>query len=313
MKVIFFGTTDFAVASLDQLIKDGVDIVGVVTTPDKPGGRGLKEMISSEIYKYASGKNLKIYQPKNLKSPIFLKKINKLNADLFIVVAFRMMPAILWEIPKLGTINLHGSLLPAYRGAAPINWAIINGEKVTGITIFFLDKKIDTGKVIHQKEVEISEEDNFGSLYDKLKHIGANELSKITVNLLNGPLEGIKQNENLVSHAPKLNKENTEIDFNKNAFQIVNLCRGLDPYPTAWFTFDGLKMKVFRCTESFEHVNNAQWESDYKTFLRMSCANGAVNLEDVQMEGKKRMLIKEFLNGYGQKLKKLQMNNLSDT
>ena len=306
MRIIFFGTTDFAVASLEQLHKAGHEILSVVTTPPKLGGRGRKEVIQSAVFNYASEHQLPMLQPATLKGPKFLARINALNADLFVVVAFRMMPEVLWSVPPFGTINLHGSLLPAYRGAAPINWAIIKGEKETGVTIFLLDKKIDTGRILHQKKVIIKAEDNFGALYDKLKIIGANELKTCVENIAAGNIIPLEQDENRASHAPKLDKENTRIDFNLPNHEVVNLCRGLDPYPGAWFDFEGQQMKVYKCDTNEAKLQPGQWSSDYKGQLLIGCKTGSVEIKDLQMEGKKRMSIREFLNGHGQKLKLLQ-------
>lgn len=309
MKIIFFGTTDFAVTSLDHLHKAGHEILCVVTTPSKLGGRGRKEVIQSAVYHFAKERQLPLLQPATLKGPKFLAKINALKADLFVVVAFRMMPEVLWSIPRHGTINLHASLLPAYRGAAPINWAIIKGEKETGVTIFFLDKKIDTGNILHQKKVIIEDEDNFGTLYSKLQVTGAEELNHCVAKISSGTIIPMEQDDEKASHAPKLDKENTHIDFNYTNFEVVNLCRGLDPYPGAWFDFDGQQMKVYKCEANNTVLKPGQWSSDYKGQLLIGCRIGSVELKEIQLEGKKRMSIKEFLNGHAQKLKLLKERN----
>lgn len=308
MRIIFFGTTDFALTSLETLHNAGHEILSVVTTPPKLGGRGRKEIIQSAVFNYAKENHLPLLQPTALKGPKFLGKINNLNADLFVVVAFRMMPEVLWSLPPNGTINLHASLLPAYRGAAPINWAIIRGEKETGVTIFFLDKKIDTGRILHQKKVAIEAEDNFGTLYGKLKIIGANELNSCIENISKGNIITLEQDDNKASHAPKLDKDNTHIDFNVSNLEVVNLCRGLDPYPGAWFEFEGQQMKIFSCEANESIINPGQWTSDYKNQLLIGCRTGSVEIQELQVEGKKRMPIREFLNGHGQKLKLLNKN-----
>ena len=306
MKIIFFGTTDFAVASLDRLVHSTHEVVAVVTVENKLGGRGRKEIIKSAVCVYAENHGLPLLQPKALKGPRFLEKIKHLNADLFVVVAFRMMPEILWSMPPLGTINLHGSLLPAYRGAAPINWAIINGENISGVSVFFLDQKIDTGKIIYRHEVKILPEETFGEYYEKLKQEGANSL-EIAVNMItDNKFEPVPQNENFASHAPKLNKDNTRINFDQPAYSVVNLCRGLNPYPGAWCDFEGSQLKIFSCKMSEDVIATASWVSDYKTYLKIGCKVGSVDLIEIQPEGKKKMSIKEYLNGSGHKIKALK-------
>lgn len=303
MKIIFFGTTDFAVESLDQILKSGHEVAAVVTAENKLGGRGRKELIKSAVCVYAEENGLKLLQPKALKGPKFLEKISKFKADLFVVVAFRMMPEVLWSMPPKGTINLHGSLLPAYRGAAPINWAIINGEKVSGATVFFLDQKIDTGKIVLREELKIEDDETFGSYYDRLKVAGAKTLVNAIEIIATEPITALPQDESKASHAPKLDKENTKINFDLDASDIINLCRGLNPFPGAWFIFEEKVMKVFRCQIHTDAPGPDQWVSDYKSYLRVGCKDYSVELLEIQPEGKKRMSTKEYLNGSGQKLK----------
>ena len=308
MKIVFFGTTDFAVASLDKLLQSNHEVAAVVTAENKFGGRGRKELIKSAVCVFSEAHSLNLLQPKSLKGPRFLGKLNVLNADLFVVVAFRMMPQVLWSMPKHGTVNLHGSLLPAYRGAAPINWAIIRGEKMSGASIFFLDQKIDTGKIIYAVEAEIGPEENFGDYYNKLKIKGANALVEAVTKIENNDFIALAQDESNASHAPKLDKENTKIDFTKSAAEVVNLCRGLDPYPGAWCSFEGNNLKIYKCEEIESDLNSEKWESDFKNYLNIGCNGGAVSVIELQPEGKKRMSIKEYLNGAGQKLKALKGN-----
>lgn len=303
LKIVFFGTTDFAVTSLDALSDAGFEILAVVTTVDKMGGRGHKEVLSSAVKKYASEKQMAILQPKSLRGPKFLKKLSDLQADLFVVVAFRMLPMVVWSMPAWGTINLHGSLLPQFRGAAPINWAIIKGVETTGVTVFFLDESIDTGQIIYQAELEVFSNDTFGSLYERMKPFGASALVKAVYLIQSEQFKPLPQDASKVSYAPKLSRENTQIDFDKSGKEVVNLCRGLNPFPGAWFVLHGMKIKVIQCTEIQKRLNTGQIDTDYKSYLHIGCSENSVSLEIIQPEGKKVMAINEFLNGYGQKLK----------
>ena len=255
LRIVFMGTPGFAVATLKAIVEAEYNIVGVITAPDKPAGRGRK-IQESEVKKYALDKGLKILQPEKLKNPEFIAELESLKPDLQIVVAFRMLPEIVWQIPKIGTFNLHGSLLPQYRGAAPINWAVINGEKATGLTTFLIDKEIDTGRILLQKEVEILNIDSAGSLHDKMMIIGA-ELVKETVELIATgdfnakPQEAFFANAEELKHAPKIFKEDCKIDWSRDASQIYNFIRGLSPFPGAWTSLKNLKtgkkinLKVF--------------------------------------------------------------------
>lgn len=302
------GTPEFAVASLDALVKAGCTIIGVITAPDKPAGRGM-ELQQSAVKKYAVEKGLHILQPEKLKNPEFLAKLKSLNADLQIVVAFRMLPEAVWNMPPMGTINVHGSLLPKYRGAAPINWAIINGEKETGVTTFKLKHEIDTGDILLQEKIIISANETAGELHDEMKEVGATLLVKTIVGLANGSLKEIPQlppTSNLqpqtIPHAPKIFTDTCKIDWNKPVEEVYNFIRGLSPYPAAFTFLDGKKLKIFSAIpEIMQHTENEQnqpYFTDKKTFLKFACANGYISVKEIQLEGKKRMLIEDFLRGY---------------
>src|SRR5688572_19640495 len=270
-RIVFMGTPDFAVASLDALIKAGHNIVGVITAPDKPAGRGMK-LNESAVKKFALEHSLKILQPEKLKNPDFLKQLKELRADLQVVVAFRMLPEQVWNMPPLGTINVHASLLPKYRGAAPINWAIINGEQQSGVTTFKLTHEIDTGNILLQQKVKIEEDDDAGSLHDKLKYAGAELLVKTVEGIVENKITGQPQPQGATLHAPKLNTETAKINWNLPAEKIHNLIRGLSPYPAA---FTELKGKVFKIYQSgfkiiTPSVSPGEYETDNKTYLRFA-------------------------------------------
>ena len=302
LKIIFMGTSDFAVKSLDNLLLNNFDVKAVVTAPDRKSGRGNK-INYSDIKKYSLNKNLKLLQPENLKQTNFIKEIKSFNADIFIVVAFRMLPKIVWEIPKKGTINLHASLLPQLRGAAPIHWAIINGFKKTGVTTFFINGKIDFGDIIEQKEVEIGDFENTGSLYEKLKITGSLLILSTLKLISKNNLKIIKQSNSLnLVKAPKLNKENTKIDWNKSGFEIFNFIRGLSPFPSAW-TKDEKNNKIiklfnviFHKETKTQHLNGLI--SIKNNMLKILLKDGYLEVLEIQIEGKKRMSGKEFINGY---------------
>lgn len=300
MKIIFMGTPDFAVPCLDILVKNGYQIVAVITAVDKYGGRGKKTLIESPIKKYAEKHKLKILQPKNLKSKIFQKKLRALEADLQIVVAFRMLPESVWNMPKHGTYNLHGSLLPAYRGAAPINWAIINGETQTGVTSFKLKHEIDTGDTLFQNKLPIYHYDTVKQVHDRMQLLAASTILKTVDAIENDHLELILQDDSKVSHAPKLFSETCEINSNQTLSQIHNFVRGLNPFPTAWTSLDDKKLKVYGISmEEAEDDNEVgRWFSDQKSYLKMKVSNGYIHVLDLQLQGKRRMVVKEFLNGY---------------
>ena len=316
LRIIFMGTPDFAVPSLDILLQNNYNVVGVVTAPDKPAGRG-QQLNQSAVKKYAVEKNLKILQPEKLKAPEFINELQSLEANLFIVVAFRMLPEIVWQMPKFGTFNLHASLLPQYRGAAPINWAVINGEKETGVSTFFLQHEIDTGNIILQEKINIEDNDNAGTVHDKLMNIGSGLVLKTVKEIEENKVEQIAQILNLkceisLKHAPKIFKETCLIDWNKTAEEINNLIRGLSPYPTAFTYLNGQILKIFAAEINREVVNFSQAQfnntensssktqilSDNKSILSFKCADKWLNVLELQLEGKKRMRTEEFLKGF---------------
>ena len=309
MKIIFMGTPEFAVESLDILVKNNYDIVGVITVPDKPAGRG-QQLHQSAVKKYALEKGLTILQPEKLKDETFLNQLRELKADLQIVVAFRMLPEVVWNMPPMGTVNLHGSLLPQYRGAAPINWAIINGETETGVSTFFLQQEIDTGKIIFREKTPINETDDAETIHDRLMHIGAslilktvqaiekNDYPQTDQSILIGENEEIKT-------APKIFKEDCAINFNRPLHQVYNFIHGLSPYPAAHTTLcapDGkqISLKIFKCTKEPMHIDFSPGSisTDSKTYLKIACTDGYLSVTDLQLAGKKRMLTGDFLRGF---------------
>jgi methionyl-tRNA formyltransferase len=298
LRIVFLGTPDFAVASLDALLKAGGNVVAVVTAPDKPAGRGM-QLQTSAVKKYAIEHRLPVLQPEKLKDPQFICDLTTYKADLQVVVAFRMLPEVVWNMPPLGTVNVHASLLPQYRGAAPINWAIINGEKITGVTTFRLKHEIDTGDILLQKEVEISADENAGSLHDKLMNAGVELVVKTVKGLAEGSLKEVPQTmTGNLKHAPKLFKEDMKIDWTAPVEKINNLVRGLSPYPSAFTTFQGKILKVYKSHFEKSAENTiGSFESDGKHYLRFAGSDGWVYLDEVQMEGKKRMDIESFLRG----------------
>lgn len=298
------GTPDFAVASLDALVKAGFPVVGVVTAPDKPAGRGMK-LTESAVKQYALSKGLNILQPVKLKDPVFLEQLRSLGADLQVVVAFRMLPEVVWNMPPMGTINLHGSLLPQYRGAAPIQWAVINGEKETGVTTFKLRHEIDTGNILLQESFPIGDDETTGEVHDRMKAIGAALLVQTVHGLANGTLQA-KEQSGLISgnmqlkHAPKIFTETCRINWQNTTTHIHNLVRGLSPFPGAFTTLDGKTVKIYRSSqEKTMHTHPpGQVFTDGKTFLKFSCADGYIYVLDLQLEGKKRMAVADFLRGW---------------
>ena len=299
MRIVFMGTPEFAVASLKAVIDTGHEIAAVITVPDKPAGRGQKLAISA-VKEFALTQSITILQPAKLKDPDFLVELKMLNADLFIVVAFRMLPEVVWSMPKYGTINVHASLLPQYRGAAPINHAIMNGETETGVTTFFITKEIDTGPLILQKSINIGKNDTAGDLHDKLMILGAQTLTK-TLNLIeNGELVSIPQSTTeVLLTAPKIFKEDCEIDWETSGEEIFNFIRGLSPYPTAYTSMRNLKLKIFSADfilQSHEDEPGTYF-TDGSAELRFACTNGFILIKELQLEGKKRMKVSEFLRG----------------
>lgn len=300
LRIIFMGTPEFAVPSLQSLVESNSNVVAVVTVPDKPAGRGQKQT-ASPVKIYAESQGIPVLQPEKLKNPAFLEELKSYNADLQVVVAFRMLPEVVWSMPSKGTFNLHSSLLPQYRGAAPINWAVINGETETGVTTFFIEKDIDTGKIIFQDKEPISPEDNAGTLYERLMRKGANLVVKTVHAIEEGsyPQEPQSEPEDIKA-APKIFRETCEIDWNRPAAEIHNFVRGLSPYPAAWTTLNGLSCKVFK-TKIVESEGNAQpgeYHSDGKSYLHFHTADGWLAIEELQIEGKKRMAVGDFLRGY---------------
>ncbi|MBL7931115.1 MAG: methionyl-tRNA formyltransferase [Bacteroidia bacterium] len=309
MKIVFMGTPDFAVRSLELLLDNGYEVVGVVTAPDKPSGRG-QQMSASAVKKFAIERNLKVLQPVKLKDQNFLNELRNLQADLQFVVAFRMLPEEVWNMPKLGTYNLHASLLPNYRGAAPINWAVINGEQESGVTTFKLKHEIDTGNILYQEKVSITPEMNAGDLHDVLMEKGAKLIVKTAAELKRcldkneEPLFKV-QDETKVSHAPKIFKDTCRINWNKNALQIHNLIRGLSPYPTAFTILSGAageerSIKIFASAYELAPHNNTNGSliTDAKSYIKVYCKDGVLEIKDLQLEGKRRMSVSEFLRGY---------------
>lgn len=323
-RIVFMGTPEFAVASLDALVKAGYSIVAVITAPDKPAGRGL-QLTESAVKKYALEKELKILQPEKLKNPLFLEELQALGADLQVVVAFRMLPELVWNMPPMGTVNLHGSLLPQYRGAAPINWAVINGEKETGVTTFKLQQDIDTGNILLQDRFPIGEQDTAGEIHDRMKEIGARLLVKTVEGLAAGTLKGIPQqamiftgssvlHDNIPSaqsgmanttpatlrHAPKIFTDTCKIDWNKPIAEIHNLIRGLSPFPAAFTHLDGKLFKIYRAEKESASpaIQPGTHTTDQKTYLKFAAPDGYIQVTELQLEGKKKMKIEDFLRGY---------------
>ena len=321
LRIVFMGTPEFAVASLDALVKAGCNIVGVITAPDKPGGRGM-QLQQSAVKKYAVENNLNFLQPEKLKNPEFLEQLKLLKADVQIVVAFRMLPEIVWNMPHMGTINLHGSLLPQYRGAAPINWAVINGEEETGVTTFKLQHQIDTGDILLQQSFAIGENETAVEVHDTMKEMGAQLLVKTIKGLAEGTLKETPQlsmvnsqwsiekpeasgshspltSHHSPKHAPKIFTETCKIDFTKTVEEVHNLIRGLSPFPGAFTMLNGKMLKIYKAMrQEGLKPSDVLYETDGKTFLKFACANGYIDVKELQLEGKKKMTVEEFLRGY---------------
>jgi methionyl-tRNA formyltransferase len=302
LKVVFFGTPDFAVASLDALVQNGFDVLAVVTAPDKPAGRGM-QLQASAVKQYALEHQLHILQPEKLKDPQFIATLQDLAADVHIVVAFRMLPEVVWNMPKQGTINVHGSLLPQYRGAAPINWAIMNGETETGVTTFRLKHQIDTGNILLQSKTPIFKEDNFSTVYQRLMLLGAELLVTTLRQLESGTLQEVPQDtidETTLKHAPKLFKENLQLDFNKSAAALFNFIRGLAPFPTAYTYLEQKQLKVFQShtVNELPSVAIGTMQTDAKSYIRFACKDAWLYIDELQLEGKKRMETVAFLRGF---------------
>jgi len=299
LRIVFMGTPGFAVASLQFLMEAGYPIVGVVTAPDKPGGRGMKQMISSPVKQFATAHALTLLQPSNLKSKVFVAELRALQADLQIVVAFRMLPEVIWAMPPKGTMNLHGSLLPAYRGAAPIHWAVIRGEKVTGVTTFLLQHQIDTGQILLQREMPILNEDDTGSVHDRMMIIGAGLVVASADLIAIGQYQLNTQDETKATHAPKIHHEDGHISWESKAVNVYNLIRGMSPYPGAWAILDGLECKIWKSTlYSAERTQKPGAMSVKGKSLIVQATDGEIELLEIQMAGKKRMGARDFINGY---------------
>lgn len=307
LKIVFFGTPEFAVASLAKLVDGGYNVAAVVTMPDKPAGRG-KHLAQSDVKKYAVEKGLPILQPEKLKDESFVSELRAINADLFIVIAFRMLPEVVWQMPRLGTFNLHASLLPKYRGAAPLNWAIINGEKVTGVTTFFLKHEIDTGDIIQQKSVDIADTDNVGVIHDKLMVLGADMVLETVDDIIAGTFKTISQEELLggaePTPAPKIFKDTCHLDWSKDAISIHNLIRGLSPYPAAWSNITKgdkqLQIKVYESAITEKPSSDCK-PGEIKVAdgkILVATADKFLEIDSLQLSGKKRMGYQEFLRGF---------------
>jgi len=301
MRIVFMGTPDFAVASLAALLNAGFNVVGVITAADKPAGRGQK-LQESAVKKFAVEKGLNILQPEKLKNPEFLEELKALNADLQVVVAFRMLPEVVWNMPGKGTINLHASLLPQYRGAAPINWVIINGEKESGATTFFLKHEIDTGDILFAEKVEITDEMTASDLHDALMNLGADLLTQTVKAIESGEYQETPQESFAITelkHAPKIFKEDCKINWNKSNEEVFNLIRGLSSYPTAFTDFLGKVLKIYLAEkEDIEPgISACAFLTDHITYLKFASKDGFICVKEIQQEGKKRMKIEEFLRG----------------
>ena len=303
LRIVFMGTPDFAVATLKALLEHNYNVVGVITAPDKPAGRGQK-LNASAVKNYAASQNLSVLQPTNLKNEDFLNELKQLHANLQIVVAFRMLPKVVWQIPEYGTFNLHASLLPNYRGAAPINWAIINGEAKTGVSTFFIDEKIDTGDMILQESIEINPEENAGSLHDKLMFIGSKLVLKTVALIKKGHVKTMPQAESSnIKTAYKLDRDTCKINWNDSLDTIYNLIRGLSPYPAAWCTLingkDTLDVKIYMAEkEQIPHNNAIGTIISTKKELKVATLNGYIIIKEIKLPGKRAMDIKSLLNGY---------------
>lgn len=304
LKIVYMGTPDFAVESLRALVEGGYNIAAVVTMPDKPMGRHGSVLQPSPVKQYALEQGLKIMQPANLKDPQFIEELRSLQADLQIVVAFRMLPEVVWQMPKFGTFNAHASLLPKYRGAAPINWAVINGETETGITTFFLKHEIDTGDIIQQVRIPISETDNVETVHDKLMVLSGKLVTETVDNIIAGTVKSIPQNQftNVeLTPAPKIFRDTCRIDWNQPTKKVYDFIRGLSPYPAAWTTLDGKAVKIFEAEREVISTSGEKpgaIQTDGKTYMKVITSDGALNILTLQLEGKRRMPISDLLRGF---------------
>ena len=301
LRIIYMGTPEFGVPALEKLVAAGWNVIAVITAPDKPQGRGQK-LVGSPVKEAAERLDIPVLQPTNLKDPGFQQELKELAADLQIVVAFRMLPEVVWDMPPLGTFNLHASLLPNFRGAAPINWALIQGEQETGVTTFFLQHEIDTGNILFQEKVAILPEDNLGSLYEKLMGLGADLVLRTVAAIASKDIHPLPQDEVLaIRKAPKIFKETGKIDWTASATSIHNLIRGLSPYPGAWTELQGKTCKIFTSTTLEGKLSGkapGEWTSDFKTYLHFQSGQGILEVQELQVEGKKRMKVDELLRGW---------------
>lgn len=300
LRIVFMGTPDFAVPSLRILVQNGYKVVGVVTATDKYGGRGKKQLLESPVKKYAVEQGIPVLQPKNLKSPEFQEELRGLNANLQVVVAFRMLPEAVWDLPEYGTFNLHGSLLPRYRGAAPINWAVINGDAETGVTTFFIRHQIDTGDVLFQEKMPIGPNETAGAVHDRMMLLGAETVLKTVKAIESGDYQLQKQDDALATKAPKLFRETCEIDFTQPIEKVHNFVRGLSPYPAAWTTLEGKQLKILRAhyEKADLDATPGTFRSDNKSWIKIAAPDGWLVVEELQMQGRKRMKANDFLNGF---------------
>jgi len=300
-KIVFMGTPDFAVASVKKLMQSDIEVAAVITAPDRPAGRGQK-LQQSAVKKYALSNDIKVLQPEKLKANDFLEELRAINADLFVVVAFRMLPDVVWQMPKLGTINLHGSLLPKYRGAAPINWAVINGDTHTGVTTFFIEKQIDTGKIIDSARIKIEKTDTAGSIHDKLMDVGADLLSKTVEKIFEGTATRKAQPDELATHAPKIFKPDCKIEWANDTISIFNKIRGLSPYPTAYCIIKNNEttktIKLFKVDYDLDTKNNVGELKVKDDLIYIGTNNGWIIIHELQLEGKKRMKSQDFTKGF---------------
>jgi len=300
LRIVFMGTPDFAVPALEILVENGYRVVGVITATDKWGGRGKKKLLESPVKKAAMKHEIPVLQPKNLKDPDFLEALRALRANLQVIVAFRMLPEVVWDMPSLGTFNLHGSLLPKYRGAAPINWAIIRGEKETGVTSFFLQHEIDTGDLIFQESMPIHPDDTAGDVHDRMMHLGAKVVLQTVQAIDREEVTTRRQDDTLATSAPKLFSDTCQIDFDKPIQEVHNFVRGLSPFPAAWTTLDDQQLKILKAEPEVATVSEAAGTllSDDKSFLKIACKDGYLNVLRLQLQGRKRMDVRDFLNGF---------------
>lgn len=300
LRIVFMGTPEFAVPSLKALVENGYDVVGVITATDKLGGRGKKQLLEPAVKKYAVSQSIPVLQPDRLKSPGFIEALRQLDGNLFVVVAFRMLPEAVWAMPEYGTFNLHGSLLPKYRGAAPINWAVMNGETETGVTSFFIQQEIDTGDLILQKKMPIGENDTAGEVHDRMMELGAQVVLETVQLIENRHYQLKKQDGRLATKAPKIFHETCEINFNQGAQCVHDFIRGLSPYPAAWTTLDDKELKILRTTKEIVRHDNkpGAFLSDNKDWLKIATTDGYIHVHELQLAGRRRMSVSDFLNGY---------------